>query len=152
MSGAADAVGAAPEDGAALTRSIVLWCPDWPIRAALRKDPSVDGSSPVALIEKGIVFACSAAARAAGVQRGLVLLEVGQHEAHGRHEHARVPEVAAGLHVLLGDLQVRLLHERGDVVRVRGAGHAEAAAPALPPPTKAGALIRCRARGHAPVI
>jgi protein ImuB len=59
----------------ALDRSIVLWCPDWPIRAALLKHPAIAAEDPVALIEKGLVFACSAAARAAGVRRGLRVRE-----------------------------------------------------------------------------
>ena len=65
---------AAVEQGA-LTRSIVLWCPDWPIRAALLKYPSIAASNAIALIEKGLVFACSAAARTAGVRRGLRVRE-----------------------------------------------------------------------------
>ena len=63
-------------------RTIVLWCPDWPITAALRaldalgtlgdstgRDPAaVD--TPLALIDAGRVFACSASARSEGVRRG----------------------------------------------------------------------------------
>ena len=64
----------AAEPGA-LTRSIVLWCPDWPIRAALLKYPSIGAGDAIALIEKGLVFACSAEARAAGVRRGLRVRE-----------------------------------------------------------------------------
>jgi protein ImuB len=67
----------------ALTRSIVLWCPDWPIRAALLKYPSIAEGDAIALIEKGLVFACSAAARAAGVRRGLRV----------REAQARCPEL-----------------------------------------------------------
>jgi protein ImuB len=64
-----------------LTRSMVLWIPDWPIIASLRVSPVARGSSisaadaPVALIEKGTVFACSAFARIEGVQRGLRVRE-----------------------------------------------------------------------------
>jgi protein ImuB len=61
--------------GSALTRSIVLWCPDWPIRAALLKHPSLDADDAIALIDRGLVFACSAAARATGVRRGLRVRE-----------------------------------------------------------------------------
>lgn len=57
-----------------LARSIVLWCPDWPVRALVRAEQAADGA-PVALIEKGVVFACSAAARADGVRRGLRIRE-----------------------------------------------------------------------------
>jgi len=67
-----------------LTRSIVLWCPDWPVRAALLQHPQLDAEAPLALIEKGLVFACSAAARAAGVRRGLRV----------REAQARCPELA----------------------------------------------------------
>jgi protein ImuB len=58
------------------TRSMVLWVPDWPIIASLRVAP-IRGTTdaPLALIEKGIVFACSAAARIEGVQRGLRVRE-----------------------------------------------------------------------------
>ncbi|MFC4244705.1 DNA polymerase Y family protein [Gryllotalpicola reticulitermitis] len=71
----------------ALTRSIVLWCPDWPIRAAVLEHPSLDldtaADLPIALIDAGLVFACSAAARAAGVRRGLRV----------REAQARCPEL-----------------------------------------------------------
>lgn len=57
-----------------LGRTIVLWLPDWPITAAIQAE-ECDPAVPLALIEHGLVFACSAAARAAGVQRGLKLRE-----------------------------------------------------------------------------
>jgi protein ImuB len=53
----------------AITRTIVLWCPDWPITAAVRAH-SLAADAPIALIDRGIVFACSAAARREGVRRG----------------------------------------------------------------------------------
>lgn len=55
-------------------RTMVLWCPDWPVAAAVRVH-DLDGSRPIALIEKGEVFAGSAAARAEGVTRGIRLRE-----------------------------------------------------------------------------
>ncbi|ANJ27026.1 DNA polymerase Y family protein [Agromyces aureus] len=55
-------------------RTIVLWCPDWPIRAVCRED-GLDEGEPIALIAQGFVFACSAAARRHGVARGLKLRE-----------------------------------------------------------------------------
>ncbi|AMB58492.1 DNA polymerase Y family protein [Microterricola viridarii] len=61
-----------------LGRTIVLWLPDWPVTAARQlsePDEAGDPAAPLALIEHGLVFACSAAARAAGVQRGLKLRE-----------------------------------------------------------------------------
>ena len=53
------------------TRSLVLWFPDWPVTALAREagtpgDPAV----PIAVIEKGMVTACSVAARGEGVRRG----------------------------------------------------------------------------------
>ena len=51
------------------TRTILLWCPDWPVVAAARsKALSMD--APLALIDRGEVFACSASARREGVRRG----------------------------------------------------------------------------------
>ncbi|MBT2515851.1 DNA polymerase Y family protein [Streptomyces sp. ISL-90] len=57
-----------------LSRTIVLWCPDWPILAACR-ERALDPGQPIALIQSGLVFACSAAARRDGVIRGLKLRE-----------------------------------------------------------------------------
>lgn len=48
-------------------RHLVLWLPDWPVRAALGAAP-VD--EPVAIVQANLVIACSAAARAQGVRRG----------------------------------------------------------------------------------
>jgi protein ImuB len=45
-------------------RMAVVWCPDWPVRAA------GVGEEPAAVVEAGRVVACSAAARAEGVRRG----------------------------------------------------------------------------------
>jgi protein ImuB len=55
-------------------RTIVLWCPDWPILAVCR-ELGLDPEAPLALTESGLVFACSAAARRDGVARGLKLRE-----------------------------------------------------------------------------
>ncbi len=57
-----------------LTRTIALWCPDWPITAALHAS-GLGRDVPLALIEKGLVFACSLPARREGVRRGLKLRE-----------------------------------------------------------------------------
>ncbi|MCU1514700.1 MAG: polymerase [Microbacteriaceae bacterium] len=51
------------------TRTLLLWCPDWPVFAAMRAH-GLSVGAPVALIEKSEVFACSAAARREGVRRG----------------------------------------------------------------------------------
>ncbi|WP_111719754.1 DNA polymerase Y family protein [Homoserinimonas sp. OAct 916] len=63
-------------------RTIVVWVPDWPVIAATTPsarraegDEAPLASAPVAVIEKGLVFACSAAARSAGIRRGLRLRE-----------------------------------------------------------------------------
>lgn len=53
---------------------MVLWCPDWPVRAA-RATLDIGQHTPLALIEHGLVFACSPEARVAGVRRGLTLRE-----------------------------------------------------------------------------
>lgn len=55
-------------------RTIVLWCPDWPVTAAARAH-GLDASQPLALTDRGTVFACSAAARKEGVRRGLRIRE-----------------------------------------------------------------------------
>ena len=57
-----------------LTRTIVLWCPDWPVTAA-RNAAGLAADVPLVLIDKGFVFACSLPARSEGVRRGLKLRE-----------------------------------------------------------------------------
>ncbi|GAA4375310.1 DNA polymerase Y family protein [Agromyces bauzanensis] len=59
---------------AELGRTIVLWCPDWPVFATCR-ETGLDPTAPIALTEAGLVFACSPAARRDGVARGLKLRE-----------------------------------------------------------------------------
>jgi protein ImuB len=51
-------------------RLLVLWVPDWPVVAHARAE-HVPVSDPIALVDKGTVFACSPAARAEGVRRGM---------------------------------------------------------------------------------
>jgi len=51
-------------------RLLVLWCPDWPVHAHAR-EARLPVEAPVALIEKNVVLACSPAARAEGVRRGM---------------------------------------------------------------------------------
>jgi protein ImuB len=50
-------------------RLLVLWAPDWPVLAHSRTNRLPD-DVPIALVERGLVFACSARARAEGVVRG----------------------------------------------------------------------------------
>src|SRR3954452_9733721 len=47
-------------------RTLVVWCPDWPVVAA-----GFTADDPVAIVHANRVMACSAAARADGVRRGL---------------------------------------------------------------------------------
>ncbi|MDH6180887.1 protein ImuB [Microbacteriaceae bacterium SG_E_30_P1] len=55
-------------------RVIVLWCADWPVTAALDAS-SLPPDAPIALIDKGVVVAASAAARHESVKRGLRVRE-----------------------------------------------------------------------------
>lgn len=48
------------------TRTLVVWCPDWPLTAA-----GVGPDVPAAVVDAERVAVCSAAARAEGVRRGL---------------------------------------------------------------------------------
>jgi protein ImuB len=63
-----DGIGGQPE------RSLVVWCPDWPVQAAAA-EAGLPLETPIALLDKGLVHACSAAARAEGVRRGLKVRE-----------------------------------------------------------------------------
>src|SRR5438094_4197343 len=49
-----------------MTRTLVVWCPDWPVTAA-----GFSAAGPVAVLLANRVVACSAAARAGGVRRGV---------------------------------------------------------------------------------
>lgn len=49
-------------------RSMVVWVPDWPVLAVLRE--KTDHPEALAIVEKNVVVACSAPARAEGVRRG----------------------------------------------------------------------------------
>src|SRR5690349_16983047 len=68
---------AGPAAGGGVTspeRAIVAWCPDWPIRAGAA-EAGIGPEAEIAVVEGGVVAACSAAARAAGVRRGLRIRE-----------------------------------------------------------------------------
>ncbi|MDI2098171.1 DNA polymerase Y family protein [Ruicaihuangia caeni] len=56
------------------TRTLVLWVPDWPVLAAAQAH-GVPADAPIALRYRGMVHACSSAARAEGVRRGLRIRE-----------------------------------------------------------------------------
>jgi protein ImuB len=70
----ADRTGATRAGAGPVLRTIVLWCPDWPVTAAMR-DADLPPGTPVALAHKGLVFACSPAARQEGVRRGIRIRE-----------------------------------------------------------------------------
>ncbi|MDZ5442733.1 DNA polymerase Y family protein [Micromonospora sp. 4G57] len=55
---------------AAPVRTLLLWCPDWPVLAAEIVD-GVPATDPVAVLHANRVVACSERARAEGVRRGL---------------------------------------------------------------------------------
>lgn len=57
-----------------MTRAMVLWFSDWSAAAAVN-EYGAEQNGPIALIQRGQIFACSAAARAAGVETGLRLRE-----------------------------------------------------------------------------
>ena len=59
---------------ASQVRVMVVWCPDWPIVAA-RATGLLPPNAPGAIVDRGVVIACSAEARAGGVRRGLRLRE-----------------------------------------------------------------------------
>lgn len=57
-----------------MIRTIVAWCPDWPVIAATA-EAGLDLDVAAAVIHKSLVFACSPAARAEGVRRGMRMRE-----------------------------------------------------------------------------
>lgn len=107
-------------------RLLVLWCPDWPVVAHARAE-RVPPGEPVALVDKGEVFAADATARAEGVRRGMR-----QREAQSRCPRLRVLPYDGSLDVrafepLLGELEAALpgLHPiRPGLVAVRARGAA----------------------------
>ena len=113
---------------APVIRTMVLWCPDWPITAALR-DAGAFGdnapSSPLALIDHGIVFACSAAARAEGVTRGLRVREAQARcpalivqPYDSAHDHRAFEAVLTAIETMMPGVQ--LLRPGLSAIRVRG--------------------------------
>lgn len=69
-------------------RTVAVWCPDWPVTAALRSSSAAangadDTDRPVAVLSANRVIACSHPARRAGVTRGL----------RRREAQARCPEL-----------------------------------------------------------
>ncbi|WP_341716923.1 DNA polymerase Y family protein [Micromonospora sp. FIMYZ51] len=91
------------------TRTLLLWCPDWPVLAAEIVD-GVSATGPVAVLHANRVVACSEQARAEGVRRGLRRREaqgrcpgltVVDHDP-GRDARAFEPVVAAVEEVAVG--------------------------------------------------
>ncbi|CAM2846693.1 DNA polymerase Y family protein [Skermania piniformis] len=75
-------------------RTLIAWCPDWPVRTARRVGIGEPGR-PVAVSAQGVVHACSPEARADGVRRGQRL----------RDAQARCPGLIVATHD--PDLEVR---------------------------------------------
>ncbi|MEU5913822.1 DNA polymerase Y family protein [Micromonospora sp. NPDC047527] len=71
-------------------RTLLLWCPDWPVLAAEIID-GVPATGPVAVLHANRVVACSERARAEGVRRGLR-----KREAQGRCPQLTVVEYDPG--------------------------------------------------------
>ena len=95
---------------AAAGRRLVLWCPDWPVRAAVWGSGTgfpLRLSDPLALVAKGEVHACSSAARALGVRRLLdAERDVGMRE-------ERVPNIGT----------VRRVEDRADICAREALGY-----------------------------
>ncbi len=70
-----------------MSRTLVLWCPDWPVVAAGIID-GVPAYAPVAVLSANRVIACSAAARREGIRLGL----------RKRETQARCPEIVTVEH------------------------------------------------------
>ena len=71
------------------TRTLVVWCPDWPVIAV-----GADADTPVAVVAGGRITACTAAARESGVRRGQRLRDAQRH-CPGLAVHAEEPQVQA---------------------------------------------------------
>lgn len=68
-----------------MMRTLVVWCPDWPVMAELAEQPE---GTPVAVLSAGTVLACSPGARADGVRRGM----------RRRDAQSRSPELVVAEH------------------------------------------------------
>ena len=75
-------------------RVLVVWCPDWPVVSAVAS-LGLAPSSPIAVIDRGEVYACSPAARLDGVRRGM----------RRRDASARCPELTIVDHSLERDVR-----------------------------------------------
>jgi protein ImuB len=85
-----------------VSRTLLVWCPDWPVLAAEIVE-GVPAHGPVAILSANRVIACSEAARAEGIRRGLRKREAQSRCPHlivldhdpGRDARAYEPVVAA---------------------------------------------------------
>ncbi|MGC4864261.1 DNA polymerase Y family protein [Micromonospora sp. DT53] len=107
-------------------RTLLLWCPDWPVLAAEIVD-GVPATGPVAVLHANRVVACSERARAEGVRRGLrkreaqgrcPQLTVVEHDL-GRDARAFEPVVAAVEELVAG---VEVVRPGACAVAARGPG------------------------------
>jgi protein ImuB len=64
-------------------RTLVVWCPDWPVIAAHAEGLAIGPEEPAAVLRANRVVACSASARAGGIHRGM----------RRREAQGRVPSV-----------------------------------------------------------
>lgn len=105
-------------------RTLVVWCPDWPVIAAEIVD-GVPACGPVAVLHDNRVLVCSPAARAEGVRRGLrrreaqgrcPTLSVVEHDP-GRDARAYEPVIAAVEEAVAG---VEVLRPGACAVPARG--------------------------------
>ncbi|MEV6971102.1 DNA polymerase Y family protein [Hamadaea sp. NPDC051192] len=95
-------------------RTAVVWCPDWPVIAAEIID-GVDAAGPVIVLQNNRVLACSAAARADGVRRGMRKREaqstsprsVAVDDDPGRDARAFEPVITAAEEVVAGVAALR---------------------------------------------
>ena len=69
--------------GACGVRTLVVWCPDWPVEAAIR-DGLAEAGHPLAILRANRVVAASASARAFGVGRAM----------RRREAQGRCPDIA----------------------------------------------------------
>jgi protein ImuB len=97
--------GSAQPGEPAVRRVMVVWCPDWPVVAAVAASGGSGGrppdrhsglASPIAVIDHGEVYACSQPARLEGVRRGM----------RRRDAAARCPELIMVEHSLERDVRV----------------------------------------------
>jgi protein ImuB len=68
-------------------RTLLIWCPDWPV-VAVELTEGISAHGPIAVLEAGRVLACSPAARAEGVVPGL----------RKREAESRCPGLAVVIH------------------------------------------------------